>query len=190
MGFAEIYIGDRLVKRGTLPLSFSFTKPENFEIVIMFNGFQWVRDYFLKPGREYFIGVPGMEEYIAHYNSGRVNTRITYIMPIPYGGTVVIENQPDCVFMDPYEFNALLESIREESFSDDKLEIIRHAAAGHCFSVSQAKTLIREFEFDDDKLTAAKILADALLEPQDAYMLAKVFTYSDTKEEYLNWLRR
>ncbi len=187
-GFVEVYVGDQLVMRGTTPLSFAIAEPGNYEIILIYNGFQWVRTFFLQPGREYFIGVPGMEEYIVNYRSGTIQHRITYISP--YTGTIVIEEQMSCVLMDPVEFNYLLQQVHDASFSDEKIGLIRSAAAHHCFTVSQALALLRELDFDDDKLVAAKILANSLIEPADAYLLADAFTFSDTKQEFLNWLHR
>ena len=187
-GFVEVYVGDQLVMRGTTPLSFAIAEPGNYEIILIYNGFQWVRTFFLQPGREYFIGVPGMEEYIVNYRRGVIQHRITYVTP--YTGTIVVEEQVPCAFMDPVEFSHLLQQVHNTSFSDDKVALIRAAASQHCFTVDQALTLLREFEFDDDKLVAAKILANALINPEDAYLLADAFSFSDTKQEFLNWLHR
>ncbi len=186
LGYVEIYMNGELIMRGTTPLSFAITQSANYEFVLIYNGFQWVRTIFLSPGREYFIGVPGLEEYVMYYRQGIRPRTVTYISP--YTGTIVVEDYTSCSLMDTAEFNHLLLTIKNASFSDEKIAIIRSAASGHCFTVPQALTILSQLSFDDDKLIAAKILANALINPQDAYLLADAFTFSDTKEKFLLWL--
>lgn len=74
-------------------------------------------------------------------------------------------------------------ALENESFSDDKMMILKQATKNKCVSTDQVLTLLEQFDFSDDKLEAAKFLYDRTYDKDNYYKVTNSFTFSSTKEE-------
>ena len=81
-----------------------------------------------------------------------------------------------------------MSQLQNEPFPKTRLQLLASIAKSHYFTVNQALEILELFEFDEDKLEAAKILYPSLVDPQDAYRIASAFTFDDTKRKWLNWI--
>ncbi len=81
------------------------------------------------------------------------------------------------------EFTSLVGRIKAESFSDDKLRVLRTAAKNYKFSVNQIVSLIGAYTFSEDKVEALRISYPEVTDPQNNYKILDAFTYSSDKEE-------
>lgn len=81
------------------------------------------------------------------------------------------------------EFTALIGRINAESFSEDKLRVLRTAARNYKFSVNQIISLIGAYTFSEDKVEALRISYPEVTDPQNNYKILDAFTYSSDKEE-------
>ncbi len=79
-------------------------------------------------------------------------------------------------------FQRLNEAVGRESFSEDKLSILTHAAANNHFLISQVAQLITHFSFSEDKLTLVRALKPRILDPENGYQLYSAFTFSGDKK--------
>lgn len=83
---------------------------------------------------------------------------------------------------DP-DFSKLVQRIKDESFSDDQLIVIRTAAKKNNFKVNQIVRILDCFSFASDKVSALEIAYPGCLDPQNNFEILKAFTYSDDKVE-------
>lgn len=110
-----------------------------------------------------------------------------YVIITPY---LPIPEPPPIYPMSERDFTILLSRLQTESFSDDQLSIVRTAANSNFFLVGQAETVLDVFSFEDDKLEAVRILYPQVLDKENSFKLYGKFTFSDSKEELAEILRR
>ena len=87
--------------------------------------------------------------------------------------------------IQPAALSQLQASIASAAFSDDKLSIVRTAAANNRFTVAQVAQLLGGFSFDNDKVEAVSILRQSIVDPQNAALLASSFTFSSDKQKVM-----
>jgi len=85
--------------------------------------------------------------------------------------------------MPETEFATLMGRISKESFSDDKLRVLRTAAKNFRFNCNQIIRLIGAYTYSEDKLEALRISYPEVSDPQNNYKILDTFTYSSDKDE-------
>ncbi|MBW6515956.1 MAG: DUF4476 domain-containing protein [Candidatus Cloacimonetes bacterium] len=85
--------------------------------------------------------------------------------------------------MSESDFERLINNVREESFSDDQLRVIRLSARNSFFSVNQIVRMINVLTFSDDQLEALRIMYDKVTDPENGHSIINAFTYSSDKAE-------
>ena len=88
--------------------------------------------------------------------------------------------------MDDETFAAYLESIKEEIFSDDKLDYLRQTSRKNYFTCEQLGQILDLFDFSDDKLEAVRILKPRIVDPENAFMLKNKFTFDSDRKKFLD----
>lgn len=78
---------------------------------------------------------------------------------------------------------ALMGAIQKESFSDNRIAVLRQAVPSHFFLVSQVQQILPLYTFSADKLQAMRLLKPRMLDPENAFRLYDSFTFSADKEE-------
>jgi len=85
--------------------------------------------------------------------------------------------------MDSSAFSSLLSSLKNESFADDKVRVIKLASRKGYFNVNQIKTVLNEFSFADDKIEAVSLLYPKVVDDENAHLILDSFTFSSDKDE-------
>jgi hypothetical protein len=80
------------------------------------------------------------------------------------------------------DFNQLLQQVKEAGFSEEKLGLIRTAAADNWFTAEQAKQLVAQFDFTDPKVNAAVTLHDRLVDRGNFFKVLSVFDFDSAKQ--------
>lgn len=80
------------------------------------------------------------------------------------------------------QFAALLQSLGEQGFADDKLSVLTTAAAENYFTVNEVRRLLVVFSFPDDKLAALKLLKDRITNPDNGFRIYSSFIHSSDKD--------
>ena len=80
------------------------------------------------------------------------------------------------------ELSRIQGAIRSESFSDDKLAVLRDASRGRQFTSAQVRGLMDLFAFSDDKVDAAVILYPKVVDQQNWYTVYGALTFSSDKD--------
>jgi hypothetical protein len=74
-------------------------------------------------------------------------------------------------------FGAFREQLHGAAFSEDRLNLLRTAAADNFFTAAQAKAVLESFSFSAEQLQAAKVLAPRLTDPENGFQLYDVFRF-------------
>ncbi len=92
------------------------------------------------------------------------------------------ETPPPVAPMSPAAFEELVRQVEAESFSDDRLEILRTAALNNAFTVAQVARLMDLFDFGDDRVEVVRILYPRVVDPENAHILLSHVEFDDEKE--------
>lgn len=104
---------------------------------------------------------------------------------------VVVVQPPMPQPVSDFDFNKLYNAVRNETFSDTKMSVLKTSGSFYqFFSSEQVKQLALLFTFDNDKLECVKYLAPKVLDVQNLPYIQEIFTFKSTKEDYLKFLNR
>ena len=81
------------------------------------------------------------------------------------------------------ELQSLAEAVNRESFGNGKLGILKEAARYSYFSTDQVVTLLRAFDFDNERVNAAISLFPRVVDAGQWYKVYEVFDFSTSKEK-------
>ncbi len=81
------------------------------------------------------------------------------------------------------QFAALLQSLGEQGFADDKLSVLTTAAAENYFTVNEVRRLLVVFSFPDDKLAALKLVKGRITDPDNGFKIYSSFIHSSDKDK-------
>lgn len=85
--------------------------------------------------------------------------------------------------MDANAFTQLMQQIDQASFSSDKQLIVSSLPSSSKITCAQAKQIIAEFSFSDDKLQALQNIVDNISDLENYYTMYDVFSFSSDKEK-------
>lgn len=108
--------------------------------------------------------------------------RIAPNMPPPAPAAVAAISSED--------FDAIVEAVEGESFSENKIATLKTATDGKHFSVKQVGKLVDLFSFSGEKVQVVKLLRGSLVDPQNGFQLVSKFTFSGDKEEVNKLLQK
>ncbi len=95
---------------------------------------------------------------------------------------------PDCIKMSLDSFNRASTSIKNKSFSEEKMTVFKQIARTHCMSVSQIKKIMTLFTYEEGKLEVAKLAYRNCTNRENYYQVNDAFTYSESVEELNKFL--
>lgn len=79
------------------------------------------------------------------------------------------------------DFPALVEAVKEESFGDAKLNVLRTSEGG--ITIDQVATLVGLFSFSDEQVEVVRIMNARIVDRQNAFKLYKAFTFDADKQK-------
>ena len=85
------------------------------------------------------------------------------------------------------DFNMMCDIVKDASFSDKKIGVLKVACISSYFNSKQCAKLLALFSFDNDKLEALKVLAPRIVDVNPKEIL-KQFTFSSNKDKALDIL--
>lgn len=89
--------------------------------------------------------------------------------------------------MQDEDFRMMCKVVKDASFSDKMIGIIKVACISSYFTSKQCAQLLSMFSFENDKLKALKVLHPRMLDI-DAKPILKQFTFSDNKDKAIEIL--
>ena len=99
-------------------------------------------------------------------------------------------NHGNLQHMSDRDFDQLYNSVKKAITDKSKLQVVETAAKYSLFTTRQIKQIVKLFSFDDGKLDCAKTMSDNASDRQNLYSVADEFTFSTTKDKYLDYLKR
>jgi hypothetical protein len=81
------------------------------------------------------------------------------------------------------ELNTILEAIEDASFSSDKLSVLRSASRSRWFSAAQVVQVMEKFSFASDKVEAAAMLHEALVDPENWFVVYKALSFESDRRK-------
>jgi hypothetical protein len=141
------------------------------------------------------------------------NTRVTYLVQmnslyqydlVPTGtqpwSNAPIFTPPIQGYNGPYgcpaptlnaqDFNALKQTIQNQSFASTKMSIAKQAISQHCLLSDQVAELARLFTFDSDRLEIAKFCYKQTCDQGRYFLVHNVFSFSSSKEELSRYIEQ
>lgn len=104
----------------------------------------------------------------------RLHDRIHGLPARPGGGPAVT----------PEEMAEVLKTLKGENFDETRQKLARQILTARVrFNSTQVRDVLKLFAFDESRLAVAKAAYDFVVDPENYYLVAQVFTFSDSKEE-------
>jgi len=88
------------------------------------------------------------------------------------------------------DFNQFYATVEKAISDDNRLKIVSAAADYSMFSTSQIRQIVKLFTFEDGKLDCAKKMSVNATDRQNLHLIVNEFTFSATKDKYLDYLKR
>ena len=85
--------------------------------------------------------------------------------------------------LDSASFDQLLRIVHRQEFDDKKREAIEQAVKGKCLKIKQIVSLLRQFSFEEDRITLAKMFWDHTDERLRFEEVIAVFEFESSKKE-------
>lgn len=123
----------------------------------------------------------GGGNYNQSYNQGNYNNAPGY------GNNY--NNQPNNV-MNNYDVDLLTESMRRKSFDNAKLDIAKQALSNQLILAEDAKKIMQQFTFENNRLDFAKYVYDKVYDQQNFYRIYDAFEFDSSINEMQRWLKR
>jgi hypothetical protein len=89
------------------------------------------------------------------------------------------------VAMDEAAFGRLLAQVRQASFADDKVAVVRAGCGRNHLTISQLTRLVKGMSFADDQLAAVDACAAKVVDPENAFELRGAFSFPSDVERAL-----
>ena len=104
--------------------------------------------------------------------------------PAAVGGAIIqdtTDSQTERV--SHVRFRNFIHTLKEESFSSDKLSLLSDFCREHRISVRQAFEIFGHFRFASEKIQASAIIADQLVDPQHGHKLLRTVRFRSEKQK-------
>lgn len=85
--------------------------------------------------------------------------------------------------MEPRSFDALIASVENKTFTNDKKRVIYTAGNHNRFSVMQVRHLLSKLTFDSDRVEVAANLYDRVEDKQNWFQVYDMFTFSSSRDD-------
>lgn len=92
--------------------------------------------------------------------------------------------------MNDRSFEQLKQTIRRESFDENKLSVAKAAIRDNAVSTAQVRELLGLYSFDQNKLDLAKFCYQYTTDYKDYYLVANSFAFSNSKQELLRYIEQ
>jgi len=172
-GHVEVFDGSNSVASEDIPMSFKGRADVFYRYVVRWpNGATFEKKFAAKSGMtmSLWVGAPNMEPQ----------------------QMVVVEHRveaPAQVGMPDGDFQSLKEAIKGESFSEEKLGVLKTAAGSHMFSADQVGQLIDLYDFSKDKLGALDAVKNRIADRNNNFKIISHFDFSGDKQAAQKLLR-
>ncbi len=82
----------------------------------------------------------------------------------------------------PAEFARLQQSLRDATFREDHLRVIRSAAKAHSFTTAQVSELVKPLSFGEDQVEALATLHPRVIDPENFHTLYALLAHASDRQ--------
>ena len=115
--------------------------------------------------------------------SSTTTTTTTVVQTQPGAQSPPVVQEVVCPQMTGGSYSALMNSMDDKSFDDDKLVIAKQAGRSNCLTVQQIKGIMNAMSWDEGKLDFAKYAYDNCLDRQNYYQVNDAFEWSSSIDD-------
>jgi len=91
--------------------------------------------------------------------------------------------------MSDQSFNELYDIVKKEAFEDGKIKIINAVIATNLITTTQLTSLLKQFSFDEKRLTAAKIAYPRIADKQNFFKMAEIFDFPSNRDKLFEFIK-
>ncbi len=117
------------------------------------------------------------------YNKAKKDLHRIYDMLAAIRNQQDVESEPVIMTMPDPDYRALVNSINNESFEDNKVSVLQASAKYNYFSVDQIIGLIELSSFSSWKIKALELTYPFVIDKNNSYKIINAFTFSDDKQK-------
>ncbi len=88
------------------------------------------------------------------------------------------------------DFSKLLDTIKDQSFDDDKVEFIKTFAKGRPLSSDQVKSILKTMSFDDGRTQVAILLYPSVTDPENFFDALKILPFESSRKQVMEAVRK
>ena len=92
-------------------------------------------------------------------------------------------NMPRMRAMDKSDFKLLRSLLKEESFDNGRIKMIRVACIGNYFTSSQCADMLSLLSFDSNKLQALEYIAPRIIDKRECDVILREFSFISNREK-------
>ncbi len=92
--------------------------------------------------------------------------------------------------MPEEKFVQLIDMLKKAPFESDRMDIVRTAARDNFFTSEQVKRIMETFQFDENRIKAAKILYPRVVDRENFFVVYSALTHSSSREELRKWIEK
>jgi hypothetical protein len=102
-------------------------------------------------------------------------------------------DEPPPVVVTPVsetDLEAMLKTLRAEPFEDTRLTMAKQMlqVSRRNFLSRQALQMVKCFRFEENRLTVAKLAFDAVLDPENYFVVNEAFSFAQTRQELADYI--
>lgn len=147
-----------------------------------------------KPDTDIAVILPGGTLSLTSGNkkgkTTQTTTTTTQVTTQPAPAPVVVQSPPppvapiaDTRAMSNSEYQALLESVEEASFTDDRKEVVSLAAKNNYFTCKQVTELLQNLSFSDERIHALRAMAPKIVDRKNSHLVLNAFEFSSERKQ-------
>lgn len=96
---------------------------------------------------------------------------------------------PPAPTVTPAELADVIKTLKAEPFDETRSKLAKQILTARVrFTSSQVRDIVKTISFEESRLPLAKAAYDYVVDPENYYVVAQAFTFSDSKEELLRYL--
>ncbi len=96
----------------------------------------------------------------------------------------------DFITYSDKDFADFIKSLKNQSFDSDKLKFLDAMSPDIHLSVSQIEAIMKQFSFDDGKLSVAKKCYNICFDTQNYHKLTAIFSFSSSRNNLIDYIAK
>lgn len=162
--------------RNTNPINFNITSTPGYETIYILEKDQY---------DAYALTLESKFKFNANPNQPTATPTVAPTQTIAATPTVAVIKE-----MDDASFKSKLNSVKNESFDDKKIDKVKFLFNDEHLSSVQSAELVKQFSFDTKKVDVGKFLYKKTIDKKNYYKVVDMITFDSYKKELQDWIMK